>query len=268
MKRIPFSEMIGMRFGRYEVLEIIKDDNSGKSLLKCKCDCGTIKSLFRWPLVSGRIKSCGCLKLDQIKLRFTTHGETKGGNESSTYQTWKRIKDRCNNPNNKDWCLYGGRGIKMCPQWENSFEQFLIDVGRKPGHQYSIERINSDGNYEQGNVKWATAKEQSRNTSQVRFIEYNGKVQCLADWAIELGFSYRLLSNRLNLLKWPVEKAFTTPILYDSSKNIDLSKNPLCPDCQCAFKKNGKSGDRQRFICINHHRFFDKPGRIAKDKRL
>ena len=260
MKRISSSEMIGMRFGRYEILKVVGVDKHQKVLFECRCDCGNIRNISRNALVTGNTKSCGCLNLEKIKLP-KTHGETAGHTVTPTYRAWLNAKQRCNNPKNAEWHIYGEKGIKMCPEWEQSYEKFLADVGRKPGREYSIERIRSNGDYEPGNVKWATAAEQSRNTSQTRLIEYNGKTQCLTDWATELGFNARTLGSRLNVGGWSVEKAFTTPCKHPrparsikSSGSVNL--NPLCPKCQSSSCKNGRKYDRQQFKCLNNHRFF------------
>lgn len=105
---------------------------------------------------------------------------------------------------------YWGRGIIMCDRWLNSFSNFLQDMGPKP-KGFSLERINNDGNYEPGNCKWATQKEQSRNKRQNRFITINGVTLVISDWARKLGCNRALISYRIIQLGWDAERAATTP---------------------------------------------------------
>jgi hypothetical protein len=121
------------------------------------------------------------------------------------------MKDRCQNPHAPEYKNYGGRGIQVCREWLDSFEAFMRDVGERPGPGYSLERINNGGNYEPGNVKWATSAEQTRNKRVNHMLTLHGETRCLTDWARVLGLNPKTLSNRL-LKGWPPEKALTTPV--------------------------------------------------------
>ena len=96
------------------------------------------------------------------------------------------MKDRCTNPNNPKFHRYGGRGIKVCDRWMNSFEAFLEDMGERPSKRYSLDRINNDGNYEKSNCRWATREIQGRNTSTTNLITINGTTLCVEDWCTTL----------------------------------------------------------------------------------
>ncbi|MCP1173759.1 hypothetical protein [Ralstonia chuxiongensis] len=123
------------------------------------------------------------------------------------YQAWANMKARCENPNNIRYHRYGGRGIKVCERWRNSFEAFLADMG--PSNGLTIDRIDNDGNYEPGNCRWATVREQSQKTSRIKLLTFNGETLSLAEWARRLGIRANTLTMRLNAYKWPLEKALT-----------------------------------------------------------
>lgn len=127
------------------------------------------------------------------------------------YNTWARIISRCFDKNNPSYERYGGRGITVFPLWKRSFTEFLNYIGPRPGTGYSIDRINNDGNYEPGNVKWSTQKEQCRNKKGTRNITYNGKIQCITAWAEEVGIGSETLRRRLQK-GWTIERAIEQPL--------------------------------------------------------
>ena len=110
-----------------------------------------------------------------------THGHTIGKNIPPEYNTWKGMRHRCTNPNHRVYALYGGRGITVCERWAASFQAFLDDVGRKPSPDHSLDRIDVDGNYEPGNVRWATQQDQCRNQRRNRRLMYQGQERTLAE---------------------------------------------------------------------------------------
>lgn len=150
----------GQRFGR--LLVIRRESNHlGYALWLCQCDCGNTRSAYTSRLKTGRVASCGCGGDGYYR-----HGYTRLANGKKQrhplYATWSHIRKRCNNPNDQNYRLYGGRGITVDPRWEN-FANFLADVGERPSPGLTIDRINNDGNYERSNVRWATRKEQRAN---------------------------------------------------------------------------------------------------------
>jgi hypothetical protein len=146
--------LIGQRFGRLTVIEAAGGNKSGKKLWKCQCDCGEIKTIQHSNLRSGGTKSCGCLRKDTA----TTHGMTG----TPTFKSWDTMIQRCNNRKTGNYKRYGKKGITVCDRWLK-FENFFADMGERPEGK-SIDRINSYGNYESSNCRWATPAEQSRNT--------------------------------------------------------------------------------------------------------
>lgn len=145
------------------------------------------------------------------------HGHKPAGRASPEYITWNGMRARCTNPKNPNYDRYGARGVKVCDEWLTSFVTFLGDMGRKPTPQHSIERINNNGNYEPGNCRWATNKEQANNRRSSRLLTYNGLTQTVAFWAQLCGLRIGTLHSRLKS-GWSVERALTTPIRVTAAK--------------------------------------------------
>jgi hypothetical protein len=156
-------DLLGQRFGRLLVIASANQDKHGHPQWKCRCDCGRYIIRLAYNLSTGNTKSCGCYNIDRIRERSFKHGETERGVESKEYTVWKGMKRRCLDSQCSRYEDYGGRGIQVCEWWMHNFAAFLADVGRAPGPEYSIDRIDNDGNYEPGNVRWATRSEQRRN---------------------------------------------------------------------------------------------------------
>lgn len=128
---------------------------------------------------------------------------------SPEYTSWTHMKQRCSKLDDKNYALYGGRGITYDPRWED-FENFYRDMGPKPGPGYGIDRIDNDGNYCKENCRWATQAEQVRNYSRTYNVTYQGKTQCLKDWCKELNVNYGTVTDRIYNGMDPVE-ALTKP---------------------------------------------------------
>lgn len=161
-QRVGFSVHVGKRFGRLVVLS--PAGMRKKSMLwLCRCDCGKERVAYATDIRRGRAKSCGCLKRTPQK-----HGHAKKGAHTRAYQTWRHMKDRCLNPRNKRFFDYGGRGIKVCDRWLNSFENFLADMGERPEGKTLDRYPDNNGNYEPGNCRWATPLQQQQNRRRYR----------------------------------------------------------------------------------------------------
>ncbi len=131
-------------------------------------------------------------------------------NRTAEYKIWCSMKNRCNNSNDKvNYSKYGAKGIKVCKQWEDSFAQFIADMGLRPTSSHSIDRIDSTGNYEPKNCRWATTVEQARNRTNNRIIEFRGESLCLQEWARRLGLHHSSLNARLGREGWSLEEALT-----------------------------------------------------------
>src|SRR5215208_719069 len=157
--------LLGIRFSKLVVVGYAGPAGHGHAWL-CQCDCGNRTTVRGCNLAKQKpTKSCGCHRREEIGDRTRKHGEGNVFRTVTTeYRTWQSLKGRCLNPNNHSYLDYGGRGISVCDRWLSSYENFLADMGRKPGAGYSIDRIDNNGNYEPSNCRWASNSTQVRNS--------------------------------------------------------------------------------------------------------
>ena len=165
MSRGMLTDLAGNEFGLLKVIERAPrgDRKNRRAVWQCLCRCGLESTVGSDALISGKTKSCGCLAASKTAERFTKHGHAKGYSESREYVAWVNMRKRCSDRTMKCWPNYGGRGIAVCPEWESSFEAFLGHVGASPGKGYELDRINNDGDYAAGNVRWVTKQENNLN---------------------------------------------------------------------------------------------------------
>lgn len=146
--------------------------------------------------------------------------------DSSAYWCWANIVQRCCNPNNPAYPRYGGRGITIHPQWRKSFWAFLADMGDRPSKSHSIDRIDNSGNYEPVNCRWATPREQNRNSRRNIMLTYKGITLSRQDWAERLGVDSNSIRDRLRR-GWTVEKTLSTPHRSAKERQRNTSRNRL-----------------------------------------
>jgi hypothetical protein len=182
-------DLTGKTFGRLTVIER-HGPKGRRAYWRCKCECGNETVVVGDTLKSGRTKSCGCLRTEETIKRSTTHGHTSNYQRTREYTSWKHAKERCNNPSNPKYPLYGGRGIKMCERWKKSFSAFMEDMGKcPPGH--TLDRIDVNGNYEPNNCRWASPKSQGNNTRKNVIVSLHGENMTLKQAAHKLGINYK-----------------------------------------------------------------------------
>lgn len=210
-KQPTFIDIVGQRFGRLVVLRYAGSHKRGYALWECLCDCGNVKTVIGSHLRTGSTRSCNCLRSEETVKRNTKHGKTN----TIAYRTWGRIIQRCVNPNAPDAVNYSERGIKVCAEWRHDFQAFYDHVSQLPNFgkkNYSLDRINNDGNYAPGNVRWATPLIQRRNQRRIHLLTYQGETKLFDDWAKEFGINRTTLYTRITELQWSVERALTTPV--------------------------------------------------------
>lgn len=189
--------LVGQRFGLLLVLECA--GLAGYHLQwRCLCDCGRETVCYGTHLRRGNTRSCGC---GLIKHLMT---------DSPEYRTWTHMRQRCNNPENEAYGLYGGRGIRICSEW-NVFERFYQDMGPRPSLAHSLDRFpDPNGNYELANCRWATPMQQAANLRTARIIEFRNQRYCIAEWSRRSGLGWSTIANRLARGLTP-EDALTLP---------------------------------------------------------
>lgn len=183
----------------YSLLRVLGYIGGGK--WECQCKCGNFKITNTSALNCGKTKSCGCL----AKNNAFKHGKA----ETKEYNSWTSIKARCNNSNTPSYKDYGGRGLNICTEWLNSFENFYKDVGDCP-KGFSIERIDNNKGYSKDNCIWASSKAQSMNRRSNFIVNYKGLEKPLKQWCEDLELNYKRIFARIRQLGWTVEKALST----------------------------------------------------------
>lgn len=209
--------LIGRIFGRLTVIGDAgsTDDKIHQSLWRCLCECGNVCIVRGASLVQKNTQSCGCLSIYLSRLRNLKHGMTK----TRTYKVWCDMRERCRNASRDDWKNYGGRGIQVCTQWNESFEAFFADMGEcLPGTQ--LDRIDNEGNYEPGNCRWATREVQANNRRTNRLLTVAGRTQTLTEWGHEIGVAPDTIAMRIKR-GWDIERAVL------SHKSVKWSRWPL-----------------------------------------
>ncbi|RHU80446.1 AP2 domain-containing protein [Clostridiaceae bacterium OM08-6BH] len=163
--------ILGNKYGRLTVIEYVGRGDDGRALWKCKCECGNYKVVSGDALRQGHSKSCGCLQKENRQMiiyrnRYGNlkHAQTSGGKTTRIYRIWDAMIQRCCNPKHDKFYRYGGRGINVCAEWKNNFEEFYSWAKRKGYDEtLTIDRINNDGNYEPGNCRWTNMTIQGLN---------------------------------------------------------------------------------------------------------
>ena len=201
----PKLNLKGQMFGRLTVICEAEPKICGARAFTqwiCQCACGASVTTYGNGLRSGHVKSCGCLKSELTSQRNQKH--EKGVIDSNIYKIWKTMRSRCENKNSQVYKHYGARGISVCERWK-SFDAFSKDVGARPVGT-TLDRIDNDGNYEPGNVRWATHKVQHNNKRSNVMVLIRGRIQSMQAWADELGIPRHRLKDNLEKYGASIQK--------------------------------------------------------------
>ena len=200
------NDLTGQSFHYWTVVNREGSTPAKKATWNCVCKCGTERIVVGSDLKNGASKSCSCHQKEVVSA-IQVHGMRA----TKTYSVWSAMKARCQNPAVNNCDNYGGRGISVCSEWQD-FVNFYDDMGECP-EDYSIDRINNNGNYEASNCKWSSKKEQCNNKRNNRMLNFEGKTQTLKQWSEESGIAYDTLRKRINH-GWNMAKALATqPII-------------------------------------------------------
>jgi len=210
-------DLTQQKFNRLKVIKFSHNNKFSDKMWECICDCGNIVFASTNSLRRNNTKSCGCLQKEKAaitgKALLSTHGLSKDsdGKKTRLFQIWMGMKTRCYNLNVVEYPRYGGKGIIICDEWQNfeTFHNWAFTNGYQ--ENLSIDRVNTNGNYEPSNCRWVTDKVQCRNRTTSRFIEFNGQQKTLAEWAEINSMSTNCLFERLKR-GWGIEKSLTTKI--------------------------------------------------------
>lgn len=185
----------------------------------CQCECGALLVVVLNKLKNCHTRSCGCLKNDEARERFTTHGIST----SQIYGTWANIVNRTENKSGQDYDDYGGRGIRMCQGWRLSATEFANDMGQRPTTKHSVDRINNERGYNCGhcdecvdkewdaNCRWATVEQQRNNTRRNVIVTLYGKSMTVARWSRISGIAGYVVNHRISN-GWPDKMAVFAPL--------------------------------------------------------
>ena len=200
----------GEGFGKLTVVSL---DNTRKGpYYICKCKCGKEKSIYKYDLIYGKSKSCGCVTRAKASERCKQRNYKHGLGRTRLCHIWADMKRRCYDIKSKDYKDYGNRGIIICEEWLKDFVSFYNwAMANGYNDNLTIDRIDVDGNYEPANCRWVTITEQARNRRNNYFITYKGETKCLSEWSRGFGIGCGTLKYRLTR-GWSVDKVFTTAV--------------------------------------------------------
>lgn len=197
-------DLTGQKFHRWTVQGMSHQVGS-MVYWHCVCECGTERPVFGGDLKRGGSKSCGCLTREVSAVRLRRHGLSG----HAAYSSWQSMKTRCENPNDDNYHLYGGRGISVCPQWQ-TFDGFWTDMGPSWRHGGTIDRIDNDKGYEPGNCRWRTPKQQANNRRTNRMIQTPKGLMNVTEAAAAFGISRATIFARIRY-GWPDSRLLEKP---------------------------------------------------------
>lgn len=221
------ASIIGTRVNSLDVLGFAgwaQRKTNRTPMLRCRCQCGAEILVNGHSVRSGKSKSCGCLNVEAAVRLLTTHGLTAKGAYPPVYQAWRGTLNRCYRPRTKGYGNYGGRGITVCDRWRfgengvSAFECFFQDMGHPPSSEHSIDRRDTNGNYEPANCHWILFETQSRNMRSNRWLTGFGKTQLMEDWGKEYRIAPAVLYNGIVKRGHSLEHVIQSVLKYRAAR--------------------------------------------------
>lgn len=201
-------DLTGRTFGRLYVEKFVGRDKHRHLLWRCVCQCGAVRDVAQWNLLTGNTVSCGCYAAQRASNQLKRHGRYL----PKYYSKWHDMMRRCYNTKDVHYDRYGGRGIRVCDEWHDVNKFIDWCESQNPNDGMTIDRIDNDSGYSPDNCRFVSLKDNQNNRSSNRKIEYNGEIKTVSEWADTIGISASTLFSRLDKLHWTVEQALTTPI--------------------------------------------------------
>jgi hypothetical protein len=218
-----FLDLTGRRFGRLVTVghewEVVDSGRRRLTRWKCVCDCGTERSIRQRSLIAGITLSCGCFGHEQRIKGIKAHAP-HGKTNTRAHKAWMEMNRRCHDPKRKAYPDYGGRGISICERWKD-FRNFLEDMGECPDG-LTLDRKDTNGNYEPENCRWVTYKVQNNNRRSNRLLEWNGECKTMTAWSEITGIKVGTLWQRLEF-GWTIDRALTHPV-----RPLGIAKGSTC----------------------------------------
>lgn len=221
-------DMIGKHFGRLTVIRENGKSKNGSLMYLCECECGNFVTVRGISLRNGDCRSCGCLRKEVSSIGNSTHGHSN----ERLFNVWRGMIKRCYDVNHPSYHRYGGRGIKVCDKWLNSYEafrDFMLANGYPENagpYEYSIDRIDNDGNYDENNCRVVTAKIQSLNKSNNHRISFKGEEMTITEAAQKCGLTNKQVFNRLDK-GWDLKRALTQPLTQTFTYSASGQKHTI-----------------------------------------
>lgn len=213
VKIISMRVSVDQRFGLLLVIDSAQPVASGRKRRRavlCRCECGKSKVVRCDHLTGGFVRSCGC---QAPQASWTSIAPRRQPQYRNPHPSWTAMIRRCYNTAARNYRLYGGRGIVVCDAWRHDPAAFIRDMGPRPSSRHSVDRIDNNGNYEPGNCRWATIREQAVNRRTTLRVSFRGESFLLPDLCDRYGIASKSVRGRLSN-GWPLELAVTTPIRF------------------------------------------------------
>lgn len=229
-------DLTGQRFGRLVVVAECGRSKDGQKMYRCICDCGAVKEVRSGNLRSGKTVSCGCLAREKTIARNKTN-KKHGMRHSRLYGIWMDMKQRCSWDKAINWHLYGGRGIKVCEDWNNSFIHFM-EWSMKNGYKedLTLDRIDTNGDYCPENCRWATLDEQNNNKRTCIYVTIGEETKTVTEWCRETGVNRMTAYNRIRR-GWEPSEAVSILDKEEGRKRSSASKfKPTIVDDKFEFE--------------------------------